>query len=229
LSAAELTQLEGLAAPENAGASLERRVRSFLDVNCAHCHGASPVRAAWDGAYSTPLAEQRMVWGPLISEYAGAGYYVIAPKDPAGSALLRRVASRDLSERMPPLGTSQPHGGFLALLREWIEGLPRREQEPPQILRARQRNETTIEVVFSEAVQPGAGIGGAERIDSYRLSNDGGVLAARLHDDARTVALTTTPLSSGTRYALTITRVADRAEGPNVLNQATVAVAPAER
>ncbi|MGH7960081.1 MAG: hypothetical protein ACREH8_24130, partial [Opitutaceae bacterium] len=48
-----LATLDRLAPPNEATASVEHRVRSYLDVNCAHCHGASPVRAAWDGNFST--------------------------------------------------------------------------------------------------------------------------------------------------------------------------------
>lgn len=224
--AGDLAMLMRLAPPEDARATVEHRVRSFLDVNCAHCHGASPVRAAWDGRLATPLAEQRIVLGPLVGEQAGPGTYVVAPRDLAGSMLFRRASSRDISERMPPLGASQPHPAFIALLRDWIEGMPRREQEPPRILRARRRGEIALELVFSEAVEAGRGPTGAERRENYRLATGGEILAARLADDARTVTLTTSPVRASEDCAVVARQIADRAETPNLLAETTVVVPP---
>jgi glucose/arabinose dehydrogenase len=223
-SASELVQLKRLAPPEDTKEGVEHRVRSFLDVNCAHCHGAAAVRAAWDATFSTPLAEQRIIFGPLVGEQAGPGFHVVAPKDVTGSMLFRRAASRDLSERMPPLGTSQAPPTFLALLREWIEALPRHEQEPPRIVRVRMRGENVIEVVFSEAVQTGSGTRGAERAANYRLADGGDILAARLQDDLRTVTLTTSPLPSGKTHRLIAGGIADRAEPQNSLVETTTVV-----
>ncbi|MGH7955912.1 MAG: hypothetical protein ACREH8_02745, partial [Opitutaceae bacterium] len=179
------------------------------------CHGASPVRAAWDGNFSTALAEQRIIFGPLLGEHLGRGYHVVAPKDVTGSILYRRGASSDRIERMPPIGQMEPDPSFVTLLRRWIEELPREESEPPQLVRARRRSETVVEAVFSEAVQAGSGATGAERAQSYRLSDDARVLAVRLNDDLRTVALTTTPLRSEHPYTLAVINVADRADKPN--------------
>lgn len=214
-----------LARPDDPTAGVEHRVRSYLDVNCAHCHGSSPVRAAWDGNFSTPLAAQHILFGPLVGEYSGPGNYVIAPKDVTGSILYRRAASRDITERMPPIDNAQPDASFVAVLRRWIEGMPREEQEPPHLVRARRRGEATVEVVFSEAVQAGSGEAGAERVKSYRLSDGAEVRAARLEEDLRTVTLTTTSLNPDRPYTLAVKSVADRADQPNaVVGEASIPV-----
>jgi hypothetical protein len=111
------------------------------------------------------------------------------------------------------------------LLRRWIEELPREEREPPQLVRARRRGDTTVELVFSEAVRAGEDATGAERAENYRLSDAAKILEARLNEDLRTVTLTTAPLRTGQSYTLTVSAVADRADRPNsVVQGASIAV-----
>jgi len=207
--------LDRLAPPDDETQSLEHRVRSYLDANCAHCHGAKAVRSAWNGNFSVPLTEQGVLFGPVLGDVMSDGHHVIAPGDVAGSVLHRRAASDDLMERMPPLGSQGANPAFLGLLREWIEALPREENTPPNLVRARQTGDTTIDVVFTEAVRAGIEAGGSERPENYGLPAGTQVLSAVLQTDGRTVTLTTTPLPAGQALVLTVSDVADRAVTPN--------------
>jgi uncharacterized repeat protein (TIGR03806 family) len=210
-----LAGLDRLAPPDDETHSLEHRVRSYLDANCAHCHGAKAVRSAWNGSFAVPLREQGILFGPVLGDVMSAGYHVVAPGDVAGSVIHRRAASDDLMERMPPLGAQEANPAFLKLLREWIEALPRDESDPPRLARVRQTGATTIEAMFTEAVRPGTETGGAERPESYGLTGGAQVLSAVLKEDGRTITLTTTPLPEGQALTLTVGDVADRAATPN--------------
>lgn len=105
-------------------ATVERRARSWLDVNCSHCHnprGAAstsgldltfmqnePVRY---GVYKPPVAAGRGSQGLKFS---------ILPQKPDESFMVRRIASVELGVMMPPLGrTTVDHPG-VELIRQWI-------------------------------------------------------------------------------------------------------------
>ena len=83
----------------------------------------------------------------------------------------------------------------------------------PLLDSAQNLGRTTLHVSFSEAVaEPGA-------LDASNYALDGGVavLAAAWGDDARTVRLTTSAMTFGTEYTLTVSDIADRAAIPNVI------------
>jgi hypothetical protein len=46
-------------------ATLEVRVRSYLQGNCAHCHQPNGAHAFFDARFSTPLEQQNIVGGPV--------------------------------------------------------------------------------------------------------------------------------------------------------------------
>ncbi|MDD9946651.1 MAG: PQQ-dependent sugar dehydrogenase [Myxococcales bacterium] len=125
-SRALLARADRLPALDDTGASLEARVRAYLDVNCAHCHGARDLgNTRWDARYRTPLEAAGIIEGPLQSRLKfPADYRMIVPGDRSRSALFQRVRARDPLLRMPPLSTSEPDRAFLTLLEEWIEALP---------------------------------------------------------------------------------------------------------
>ncbi|HEY6598627.1 MAG TPA: SO2930 family diheme c-type cytochrome, partial [Pseudomonadales bacterium] len=106
---------------------LDHRARSYLDVNCGHCH--SPTGAAdtsglflnaaevsWRrlGLCKTPVAAGRGTGGREVS---------IEPGDPDASILIFRVASTDPAIMMPELGRTTVHEQGVELLRSWVESL----------------------------------------------------------------------------------------------------------
>lgn len=101
--------------------------RSYLDINCGHCH--SPIGPAdtsglylhWEetslrrlGACKQPIAAGRGSGGRPVS---------IWPGDPARSILHFRMTSRDPAQMMPEIGRSLVHEEGVALIGNWIRSL----------------------------------------------------------------------------------------------------------
>ena len=126
LEPAAVAALPSLAPLGDESRSLDDRVRSYLDANCAMCHGSvDSLRATWDGRYQTPLAEQGLLGAALSGEAElPAGSLVVAPGDPAHSALWLRDGSNDAALRMPPLGRQTLDQQWLDVLERWIRALP---------------------------------------------------------------------------------------------------------
>ncbi|MDO3384904.1 ThuA domain-containing protein [Gilvimarinus sp. SDUM040013] len=129
LTAADLTSLPAHAAVNDNTASLELRVRSYWDVNCANCHGVQGIASLWDARMTTPLDEQGIVNGALanqrdyLTEYGLANPAVVSPGSPDNSILYIRDKSADVGDRMPPLGRNLPDEDYLHLLETWINQL----------------------------------------------------------------------------------------------------------
>jgi uncharacterized repeat protein (TIGR03806 family) len=108
--------------------SIEGRIRSYLAVNCSHCHQpGGPTRAKWDGRLTTPLANAGILDAPAEISTGGLPYaMIIAPGSLEHSMLYRRLATLD-SGHMPPLGNLELHQPAIQLLARWItEQLPER-------------------------------------------------------------------------------------------------------
>jgi putative heme-binding domain-containing protein len=112
---------------DKSSASVERRARCWLDVNCSHCHNprgaastsgldltfeqAQPVRF---GVYKPPVAAGRGSQGLKFS---------VVPRRPDESFMVRRINSTELGIMMPPLGRTTVHHAGVGLIREWIAGM----------------------------------------------------------------------------------------------------------
>jgi uncharacterized repeat protein (TIGR03806 family) len=109
------------------GADLDRRARSYLEANCAHCHreggaaSSSGLHLGWEvtdpgrlGICKTPPAAGRGACGLA---------YDIVPGDPARSILICRVNSLDPAIKMPEIPTTLVHDEGVELLRAWIAAM----------------------------------------------------------------------------------------------------------
>ena len=112
--------------PHEAIASLDLRARSYLDINCAHCHrfGGVGGRAQFQLGATIPLEEAGLVNGAPLAPLLGEGSRIVAPGAPERSELFHRFTLKE-GGRMPLLGTMQTDPEGAALLRAWIESLPR--------------------------------------------------------------------------------------------------------
>jgi len=103
-------------------ASLETRVRAYLDVNCAVCHNpvSSPAGADFDARFNTPLAESQIINGRIFLNLGIFGAKVIKAQDPVASITFHRFSTDDEEERMPPLGRKIVHQEARDLLLDWL-------------------------------------------------------------------------------------------------------------
>jgi len=122
--------LPALVPANDAAATREVRVRSYLSANCSQCH--QPAAAAfglWDARFSTPLEEAGIVNGRLRNNLGDPRNYVIRPGSPEHSVLLQRL--ENLGPRhMPPLATSELNHEAISLVRDWITGELQGQYQP---------------------------------------------------------------------------------------------------
>ena len=107
----------------DASASIELRVRSYLDANCAQCHRPGQGRATIDARTSQALPWQGIVDGGVLDELGIPGARVVAPGDPSRSILYKRLNSNEGCCAMPPLGRGLIDQSAVALVRQWISSL----------------------------------------------------------------------------------------------------------
>ena len=104
------------------------RARSYLDVNCGHCH--SPTGNANSTGLYLNLVETRDinlgVYKKPVATGRGSGgnKYSIVPGKPDESILLYRMESMDPGIMMPESGRALTHQEAVEMVREWITQLP---------------------------------------------------------------------------------------------------------
>lgn len=114
-----------LARLDDVSASVEHRVRSYIDVNCSSCHNPNTRFAAFDARLVRDPGELGIV--------DGASYYhkemsyrvrIVQPGDLSMSMLHHRMVSNDPCLRMPPLGTAVVDRAAADLVATWIKAMP---------------------------------------------------------------------------------------------------------
>lgn len=103
-------------------ASLDHRVRSYLDANCSHCHQPGGVSANFDASFATPLSSQGLIDGLINRPVADPDVRVISPGDLARSLLHTRVNATGPIQ-MPPLGKNVVDAKAAAAIADWILSL----------------------------------------------------------------------------------------------------------
>jgi hypothetical protein len=107
---------------------IERRARSYLDVNCGHCHnphGAADTSGLFLYAGETSARRLGVCKPPIAAGRGTGGRHVsVMPGKPGESILIYRVGDTDPGIMMPELGRATVHEEGLALLRRWVESLP---------------------------------------------------------------------------------------------------------
>jgi uncharacterized repeat protein (TIGR03806 family) len=128
--------LEGLpAAPPqapdalDAGAGgLESRARTYLDINCAHCHNVDGTA----GRTSRLFLEHGMadLFSLGVCKRPGSaggslgGEFDIVPGDHAHSILWHRLATTESGKMMPQIGRALAHAQGVQLIADWIDAMP---------------------------------------------------------------------------------------------------------
>ena len=144
---AELGMLRGLPALESIAAAydfrpieqggvealppddLEPAARSYLDINCAHCHAPNAVQGDTSRLFlnhgNTDLFHLGVCKRPGSAGTGNGGLtFDIVPGDPDNSILYFRTHTDQVGAMMPLLGRSLTHDRGAELVRAWIEAMP---------------------------------------------------------------------------------------------------------
>jgi len=122
-----LDEIDANARFDDAGAALSHRARSYLDINCGHCH--NPAGAADTSGLLLdyqPHADMALgICKPPIAAGRGSGglLYSIVPGQADQSILTFRMSTTNPATMMPELGRSLVHREGLALVTGWINSL----------------------------------------------------------------------------------------------------------
>jgi len=120
---AAVTNFEKLSALTNLSASLEQRVRSYVDANCAQCHQPGGTGITFDARYNTPLANQHITNFPAALSLGADNACVVKAKDIWRSVLLSRINTTDSEIQMPDF-RNLIDTNAVAVLTDWINSLP---------------------------------------------------------------------------------------------------------
>lgn len=119
-----LASYDRLAPLDDSSASLDLKVRSYLDSNCSGCHRPGGTPARIDLRFDTPGSLQNLIDGPLAGVNLDVpGSKIVIPGDPARSSLYLRMKRRHDVFKMPPLASAVPDAQALALVEEWIRSM----------------------------------------------------------------------------------------------------------
>jgi uncharacterized repeat protein (TIGR03806 family) len=111
---------------EDTSQSLELRIRSYLDANCAHCHseGGQCDYTPMDLAFSQTSNPANLgVCIPPQDFVTGDQTHIIAKQNVEMSLLHFRMSNNDPLEMMPAVGRSVVHEEALLLIEQWINSM----------------------------------------------------------------------------------------------------------
>jgi mono/diheme cytochrome c family protein len=119
-----------LVSPGDARKSLEQRARSYLHVNCSHCHQwGGGGTADLDLRATTSLDDGKTLEArPVQGTFDIPDVQILAPGDPYRSVLYYRMA-RTGPGHMPHLGSEIVDENGLKLIHDWIRQLPIRKND----------------------------------------------------------------------------------------------------
>lgn len=120
----DLSTLSQLPSMSDTKVSLERRVRSYLDANCAFCHRPGGAPGQFDLRFDSAMPRQQLLKAPLAAADLGLpDARLIVPGEPGRSMLYLRMQRRQDVYNMPPLASNHPDAEALAALEAWIKGM----------------------------------------------------------------------------------------------------------
>jgi uncharacterized repeat protein (TIGR03806 family) len=110
---------------------LDLRVRSYFDINCAHCHKENghcdyrPLRFAYSETGASNGLSNMGVCVPTqdMQDFPSELSYIVTPEKIDQSMLFHRVNTTNESFRMPLHGRTLIHDEGVALIEEWINSI----------------------------------------------------------------------------------------------------------
>ncbi len=132
---ANVNTYPAVAAKDDLSASLEDRARSYIDVNCSSCHVPNVDNVAmFDARYTTPLANQNLIYGDVVYDEGLTNPKVIIPQDVANSMAHFRMNSTQTGIEMPPIAKDVVDTAGVQLIEDWINSLTPTTSSPPEAL-----------------------------------------------------------------------------------------------
>ena len=130
--------------PYDTKADLDHRARSYLQVNCAHCHQYNAGGTVdIDLRIDLPLVKTKTVGvKPVQGTFGLPDGRLISPGDPYRSVLYYRMSKHGRG-RMPHLGSEIVDERGLRLVRDWLRTLPANADAWIMLHRLRELDETT--------------------------------------------------------------------------------------
>jgi len=121
--------------PQDASAPLEKRARSYLAVNCSACHrfggGGS---ALFDVRAELPDDQLHLINAkPNLGGFGIDDARLVCPGDPNRSVIVYRMSKLGRG-RMPHIGSDVVDVAGVGLIRQWIEGIGRKNEPSPDEL-----------------------------------------------------------------------------------------------
>lgn len=108
-------------------AALGDRARTYLDINCAHCHNPKgpAYTSGLDLTFYQEAPHRLGVYKPPVAAGRGSAglRFGIVPGKPEESILIARMHSLEPGMMMPQLGRTMVHDEGVELIAEWIRSL----------------------------------------------------------------------------------------------------------
>jgi putative heme-binding domain-containing protein len=112
--------------PHDASQPLDRRARSYLHANCAHCHmNGGNASTVFETLFNKPLVQSKMlVSKPMRGDFGLRECQIVTPGSPTQSVLYYRMAKSGTG-RMPHIGSQLTDATGVRLIGQWIASLPK--------------------------------------------------------------------------------------------------------
>jgi uncharacterized repeat protein (TIGR03806 family) len=120
--------LPSLVDPYDHSENIDNRMASYFDTNCAHCHRPFMMRTALDLRWGIDDTNRHLFDEHALNPMTRQTTLLVNTEDPQSSEMLKRIAAKESSFRMPPLSTSVPDQEAIALVEQWIAS-----KQSPQI------------------------------------------------------------------------------------------------
>jgi len=120
------SQIETVVNWKDTSNSLDLRARSYLDINCAHCHVQNahcsyrPIRLSFNETTTPENYGECVVPDENINNILT---HVVSPTRPIRSVIYYRMNSTNEAVRMPLIGRTVIHDEGVSLMEDWINSL----------------------------------------------------------------------------------------------------------
>jgi len=120
------SQIETVINWQDTSESLDLRARSYMDINCAHCHvdnahcSYRPIRLSFNETSDPEKYGECVVPDENIDNSLT---HVVSPTRPDRSVLYYRMNTTNEAQRMPLIGRTIIHDEAIVLIEEWINSL----------------------------------------------------------------------------------------------------------